>query len=299
MNQQNSVTATPPAEVQITKKLVQQLLKSQHSDLSDLPINLLDEGWDNVMFRLGKEFVIRMPRRKVAVKLLQNEQKWLPNIAKKLPIPTPVSLKIGKPEFDFPWTWSILPWLEGKTANFNYPQTNEAERFANFLKVLHQPAPENAPKNTSRGIPLKTKAEAVEGYLSRLKSNTNFITPKIETIWETALKAKRSTEICWLHGDLHARNVLINNGKFSGIIDWGDLTSGDVATDLASIWMLFETQEARKNVIEVYGFSEDLLARAKGWAVFFGVILLETGLVDNPQHAEMGRITLERLEEDF
>ena len=39
-------------------------------------------------------------------------------------------------------------------------------------------------------------------------------------------------------------------------------------------------------------------ARARGWAVFFGVILLETGLHDHPRHAKMGADTLRRIGED-
>ncbi|WP_413470348.1 hypothetical protein [[Phormidium] sp. LEGE 05292] len=33
----------------------------------------------------------------------------------------------------------------------------------------------------------------------------------------------------------------MENGVITGIIDWGDITAGDKATDLAAIWMLFLT----------------------------------------------------------
>ena len=36
-------------------------------------------------------------------------------------------------------------------------------------------------------------------------------------------------------------------------------------------------------------------ARAKGWAVFFGVILLDTGLVNSPRHAKVGERILTRV----
>jgi aminoglycoside phosphotransferase (APT) family kinase protein len=105
-----------------------------------------------------------------------------------------------------------------------------------------------------------------------------------------------------VHGDLHARNVLVQNGRITGVIDWGDLTSGDVATDLASIWMLFADAAARQNVITHYSRSQTMdeatLKRARGWAVLFGVMLLDTGLIDHPQHAAMGASTLQRLTED-
>ena len=103
----------------------------------------------------------------------------------------------------------------------------------------------------------------------------------------------------WLHGDLHPRNILVNRGAISGIIDWGDLTSGDIATDLASIWMLFSEQKARQQAIAEYGtISDATLNRAKGWAIFFGVVLLDTGLIDNPRHTAIGKRVLDQISED-
>jgi len=58
----------------------------------------------------------------------------------------------------------------------------------------------------------------------------------VEEAWQTALATATSTATLWIHGDVHARNTLVEGGKITGIIDWGDVTSGDAATDLASIW---------------------------------------------------------------
>lgn len=292
---QQAILSTPPAEVNITGDLVQQLLQSQHADLASLPLELVESGWDNDIYRLGKDYAVRLPRRQVAVQLLKNEQTWLPALAKHLPIPTPVTLRIGHPEFGYPWTWSILPWIEGKAADLAAPRADQAIPLTKFLKALHQPAPPNAPINLSRCVPIQDRAKGVEERLNRLKKKTNLITPTIEKIWAAALKANKSTEKCWIHADLHARNVVVMDGNISGIIDWGDLTSGDIATDLACIWMLLEDVQARKTALEYYQPSTATLARAKGWAIFFGAVLLDTGLVDNPRHAAMGKLTLERL----
>jgi orotidine-5'-phosphate decarboxylase len=42
----------------------------------------------------------------------------------------------------------------------------------------------------------------------------------------------------WLHGDLHPANILVRHGRVSGVIDFGDITSGDPAADLSVAWML-------------------------------------------------------------
>jgi aminoglycoside phosphotransferase (APT) family kinase protein len=135
--------------------------------------------------------------------------------------------------------------------------------------------------------------------MQRLKAKTNVINGEIENAWNQALNAPVDVEATWLHGDLHPRNVLVKNGAIAGIIDWGDMTSGDIATDLAAIWMLFGDRNARQRAIAEYAnASEATLQRAKGWAILFGVVLVDTGLVDNPMNWLIGEKILRRVSED-
>jgi hypothetical protein len=74
------------------------------------------------------------------------------------------------------------------------------------------------------------------------------------------------------------------------------MTSGDIATDLATLWMIFPEEENRHQALAKYGnISEATKQRAKGWAMFFGIVLLDTGLVDNPRQAIIGEKILCRL----
>ena len=296
---ESSLIGTPISELKIDEALVYGLLAEQHPDLMHLPIQLVDSGWDNVMFRLGKQLSIRLPRRQAAAKLIENEQTWLPLLAERLTIPVPTLKRCGLPALNYPWRWSILPWLAGVAADVEEPHVNQATLFASFLRSLHVPAPPNAPSNPVRGVSLNQRAGSIEQRIQRLENNTNLITQKIKNIWDKALKAPIDVPAKWLHGDLHPRNILVRNGAISGIIDWGDITSGDIATDLASIWMLFSEQDARQQAIAKYAnISEATRQRALGWAILFGVILLDTGLVDNPRHAVIGERTLRRVSED-
>jgi aminoglycoside phosphotransferase (APT) family kinase protein len=230
---------TPASEFEIDTMLVSCLLKDQHPDLAHLPIDAVDAGWDNAMFRLGDRLSVRLPRRKVAAALIKHEQIWLPVLANQLSIPVPVPYRLGKPAQSYPYPWSVLPWLTGVTADQQEPNASQAKRFASFLKSLHLPAPSNAPHNPMRGVSLLRRAASVEERMQRLEQQTNWITPAIKEMWHQALIAPIDVQSTWLHGDLHARNVLVENGVITGIIDWGDMTSGDIATDLASIWILF------------------------------------------------------------
>ncbi|NJM67038.1 MAG: aminoglycoside phosphotransferase family protein [Acaryochloris sp. RU_4_1] len=303
----SSVAGTPAPEIDIDQTLVYRLLKEQHPDLADLSIHPVSCGWDNAIFRLGEQLSIRLPRRQLGAMLIEHEQTWLPQLAKglqripgdHLPIPVPTPVRLGKPSPDYPWRWSILPWLSGVTADQQELVVNQAERFAAFLRSLHIPAPAHAPHNQFRGVPLSHRQVDVEVRMKRLKATTNLITSEIQQIWHQALAAPIDILSTWLHGDLHPHNILVAEGLITGVIDWGDLTAGDRATDLAAIWMLFSDADLRQRTINAYApISEATWQRAKGWAVFFGVVLLETGLVDNPQQAAIGEKTLRHLLED-
>jgi aminoglycoside phosphotransferase (APT) family kinase protein len=298
---QNEATpsGTPASDFQIDASLVCALLEQQHPDLAHLPIQMLDAGWDNSMFRLGEQYCARLPRRAAAAALIENEQTWAPRLARQLSLPIPSPCRFGKPALGYPWKWSVLPWLPGMPADLAEPAATQAVALAKFLRSLHTPAPSDAPTNAVRGVPLWRRAAAVEDRMQRLSVKTDLITKPVRQAWETALQAPNARSSKWLHGDLHARNVLVENGAITGIIDWGDITSGDVATDLAAIWSLFSEQHARQKALSEYAdISEATLQRAKGWAVLFGVVLLDTGLIDHPRHARMGEQILRRVTAD-
>jgi aminoglycoside phosphotransferase (APT) family kinase protein len=285
---------TPAAEVEIDALLVSQLLAAQHPDLQNLSIQFIDAGWDNAMFRLGDRLSVRLPRRSIAAKLLENEQYWLPQLAKQLPIAVPVPHRIGLPNALYPWHWSVIPWLPGQTADAIRLNTNHAQQFALFLKALHVAAPNNAPQNPVRGVPLMQRATMLNERMQRLETHTAMITPTIRSLWQQAVNTPVDVEPTWIHGDLHPRNILVDKGGITGIIDWGDLTTGDRATDLAALWCLFPEKHLREQVIDAYGeVSQETLARARGWAILFGVVLLDSGLVDHPQHATIGQKILQ------
>ncbi len=130
--------------------------------------------------------------------------------------------------------------------------------------------------------------------MQRVAVQTAMITPSIRSLWQEAVDAPIDVEPTWIHGDLHPRNILVDQGCIIGVIDWGDLTAGDRATDLAALWYLFPERYLRQQAIDAYGeVSEATLARAKGWAILFGVVLLDSGLVDHSQHTAIGQKILQ------
>jgi len=288
---------TPPADIEVSESLVRQLIADQHPDLAGLTIERVDAGWDNSMFRLGSSLAVRMPRRRLVAGLIENEQRWLPTLAASLPFPIPSPLRVGLPGRDYPWRWSIVPWITGSPADIDLPNNAQAIPLARFLRALHVPAPNDAPANPFRGVPICQRPNETD-RLIRLRQKTSLITPAVEQAWNNGRHAPPADHRCWLHGDLHPRNVLVQSGVITGIIDWGDITAGDPAVDLASIWMLFADSDVRQAALEHYSASADLIARSKAWAVLFGLVLLDNGLIDNPPHAAIGAATLTRIAHD-
>lgn len=283
---------TPAAEVHIDAQLVRALLCDQHPDLADLELMPLASGWDNVIFRLGDTLTVRLPRRALSAPLIEHEQRWLPELAPRLPLPIPAPVRRGRPGNGYPWSWSVTPWFPGVPAIEVPPDdlAHAASTLGRFLAALHRSAPADAPENAWRGIPLAHRAEHVDRYLAQLDGLV--ATTELRALWEDLVgtPAWRGPKR-WLHGDLYPANVLVHDGRVSAIIDFGDLTSGDPATDLSVAWMMFPP-ELRGDLRAAAGeVDDDTWSRARAWALTLGLAYV-AGSGDNPTMMRVGHDVL-------
>jgi len=288
-----SLVVSSAPELEIDEHLVRSLLAEQHPDLAGSSLLELDAGWDNTLWRIGDDLLARLPRRAVAADLTVNEQRWLPILGPLLPLPVPVPIRVGKPSQRYPWSWSIVPWLDGTPGDRTPTIAADAvaQQLGRFLRALHGPAPANAPRNPFRGGPLVDRLGAFEERLNELDADVD--ASSVRAVWERACDAPPWTGApTWLHGDLHPANVLFLDGIVSAVIDFGDICAGDPATDLASAWMLLPAW-AMPDFTESYGeIDTDLEARALGWSILFGLMLLAIGLDDRPTYEPIGRRAL-------
>src|SRR5436309_2758828 len=74
-----------------------------------------------------------------------------------------------------------------------------------------------------------------------------------------------SSSPVWVHGDLHPANLLIEHGQLSGVVDWGDITAGDPASDIAVAWMLVPAS-SRRTLYDEAGVDDATRMRARAWA---------------------------------
>lgn len=285
-------TRYPPTEVAIDEGLVRRLLESQAPELAGRTVRRVAEGWDNVTYRLGRELAVRLPRRAAAVHLLGHEQRWLPELSAGLSLEVPRLVHAGRPDHGYPWPWSVVAWVEGEPADRTPLAAEEAPRLARELRVLHRPAGAAFPYNPFRGVPLRERAETVDGRLDRLEAAGASWAPALRRIWDDAMTAPPATDRVWLHGDVHPGNVVVRQGRLAGLIDWGDLTAGDAASDLVCAWLLFRDPAARADFLDAYGATDAQRLRVRGWAVNFATGILDS---EDPRHEATARAVVEAL----
>jgi aminoglycoside phosphotransferase (APT) family kinase protein len=289
--------ATPAAEFDIDDVLVRALVAEQHPASANLPVRIVGNGWDNTIARLGDELLVRLPRRAASATLIEHEQRWLPLLAPALPLDVPVPIVCGVPGAGYPWHWTICRWLPGDSAATTPPSdlAAAADDLGRFIRALHVPAPADAPENPVRGVALRRRAEAVDQRLSSFADIVDV--PIVRRLW-----ARLSSTVdwagppLWLHGDLHPSNMLTDDGRLTAIIDFGDVTAGDPATDLAVAWMLFDVAE-RSRFRDIIGVDDATWHRAAGWALSLSLAYL-TG-DDTSSMPAIGHRTLARVIDEF
>jgi len=271
---------TPAAEFPVDVDLVAALLRDQHPDLADLELRVVAAGWDNVVVRAGDDLAVRLPRRSAAAVLVEHEQRWLPAIAARVAdvVPVPAPLRTGRPALGYPWAWSVVRWLPGRPAGEHPQGAGVAADLAAFVARLHVPAPVDAPVNPVRAVPLATRSDAV---LTRLAATDVPRAVELAALWRTAAGAPtHAGPPVWVHGDLHPFNLLVQESpagdrRLSAVIDFGDVTAGDPAVDLATRWLTLD-HEGRRTLARLVTADDDTWLRARGWAVSIASALATT-----------------------
>jgi aminoglycoside phosphotransferase (APT) family kinase protein len=308
-----AVNRMPTADVEVSADLVRRLLADQHPDLARLPVEFLANGWDNELYRVGDGLIARLPRRAPGAQIIKNEQRWLPRLAPRLPLPIPYPERTGVPALGYPYSWSVVPYLPGVPAAQanSFDPAGAAAALGGFLGALHVPAPADAPANPFRGGPLAERAGNFATNLALLTGRAGQVRvdpDAVLRVWDAVLAAPGyDGPPLWLHGDLHPANVLVNDGQVSGVIDFGDITAGDPASDLSVAGMLLPPgcyarfwsayQAAGGSWGSWVRVDDALRARARGWALYLSIVFLAHS-EDNPVLLEVGRRTLRTVLED-
>lgn len=187
---------------------LRRLLEEQRPDLADAPPQVVEgPGTDHVLLRVGDDLVARLPRNAPAAVSLDTELRWLPRLVDRLTLPLPRVEHEGVPGAGYPFTWALLSWLDGHDP---------------CAAVLDGPVP-------------RTWAAGADDVLTALagRHRVGVLRRALDLGREAAPFAGPPV---LLHADLIPGNLLHRDGRLTGLLDLGALTTGDPAWDLTPAW---------------------------------------------------------------
>lgn len=282
---------------------VRQLLRKQFPELADLPLmRIAPGGWDNLSFRLGTQYVVRLPSAARYAHQIDREVRAFDQLAAHLCWAIPSRFGTGVADNQFPYRWAINRWIDGAPpAHATQSRPEFAHQCGRFLASLHalpgRAAPPPAPANFHRGAGLATYHQEMCTALSRIGDPA--LRQDLAAIWQSALACPWQGEPVWVHGDFFPWNVLVDQaGSLTGVIDWGLVAGGDPACDMALAWSCLD-RPARRVFRAARSPDPDTWLRAQAWSLW-KALTLHTGVNHGPPEdiADSARV-LEEIRLDY
>jgi aminoglycoside phosphotransferase (APT) family kinase protein len=256
--------------------LVRRLVRAQFPQWAGLPLRLLGAaGSDHVIYRLGPELSVRLPRHTGAIRQARKEAQWLPRLAPVLPLAVPVPVEVGEPAFGYPWPWAVSRWLDGEVATVETlaHSSRTAVELAEFLAALQRFASDAGLVDDGRedltGRPLAERDGETRDAIAQVDGV--FDATAMTELWDAAMSVPGwQHPPVWFHGDFHTGNLLTTGGRLSAVIDFGELGIGDPACDLT---IAFTLMSARSRAVFRAALDVDdaTWTRGRGWALATGL----------------------------
>jgi aminoglycoside phosphotransferase (APT) family kinase protein len=119
--------------------------------------------------------------------------------------------------------------------------------------------------NAFRGVSLAARDDSTRAAIASLGETIDAGT--VTAAWDAALQAPEwERPVVWIHGDLDSRNMLVERGRLTAVIDFGCLGVGDPACDVMVAWKVFSA-DARERFRTELSVDDATWARGRGWAL--------------------------------
>lgn len=289
-----------PDEVAFGDDLARRLVDSQFPQWSELPLERIGaSGTVNVLYRLGEELVVRLPRvfeggKTWAGRGVDRDLEWLPRLAPSLPVAIPQVVAKGVPADGYPADWAVYSWLEGEVPDVQRLADAEAlaRQLAAFVQALRAIDAAGA-SEAARGSSLERWDSPTRAALAELRDEID--TEAATSAWEAALAAPAWTGApVWVHGDLMPGNLLVQGSRLTGVLDWGGAGLADPAVDLQPAWNLLPAG-ARRIFREELEVDDASWERGRGWSLWTGVVALPYYRKTNPELAADAAFRIRQL----
>jgi aminoglycoside phosphotransferase (APT) family kinase protein len=240
----------------IGPELAARVIADQFPELGGLPVREFDAGWDNAVLAVGERWLFRFVHREIALDGARRELAVLTRVG-QLPLPVPRPRFIGRATPEVPWPFWGAERLPGVGLAESGLPTERREQVAaelgGFLRELHHPTRLAQVAHTDlpvdpigRGDPAR-QANRAERRLTALAAthvpaaeHAAQLLASSEPLRRAAARLGPGAGRVLVHGDLHARHVLVRGGSATGVIDWGDTAVGDPGVDLMVAWAAFD-----------------------------------------------------------
>ncbi|MGQ4615885.1 phosphotransferase [Nocardia sp. R7R-8] len=284
--------------------LVQRLIRTQFPQWSDLQVSPVPvDGWDNRTYRLGAHMSVRLPTAAAYASAIAKESIWLPRLAPTLPVAIPTVLAVGTPGCGYAFSWSVRDWLPGDAADRAVigDMTEFATDVGEFVNALQRCDISGAPPAGAHSFYRGSHPAHYDEQTRRcLQVSAGRVDVRRATeVWEAAVAAEWNGTPVWFHGDVAAGNLLVADGKLAAVIDFGTCGIGDPACDLVLAWTMLSA-DSRARFHRVLATDDDTWARARGWALWKGLLtLIEAAGSDPDREVSSLRVIDEVLADDL
>jgi len=185
-----------------------------------------------------------------------------------------VPIAVGEPGAEYPWPWTIVPWLPGRNPDGDTKLVDLAVDLAGFVTAMIAVEPLDGPvrEGISRGVPLARRDDLTRTSIAALGDRIDG--RAVTAAWDEAIEVGEwSGPLAWIHGDLLPGNLLVQAGRLGAVIDFGFLGRGDPAIELLPCWELFDAR-SRAAYVDALGFDEETWVRGWAWPLSIALYAL-------------------------
>ncbi|MEV0624022.1 aminoglycoside phosphotransferase family protein [Nonomuraea sp. NPDC050404] len=285
-------------QVDVPAEVVAALVEEQFPQWKGLEVRpVRSAGTVNAIFRIGDHLAARFPLRMADAtrSALEREARASAELARVSPFPTPEPVAMGEPGLGYPMPWSVQTWLPGTPATDADPGGSPAfaEDLATFIAALRSAGTRGRRfSGTGRGGDLTHHDAWMEKCFT--ESERLLDVPRLRCLWSRLRWLPREDADVMSHGDLIPANVLVSDGRLTGVLDGGGFGPADPALDLVGAWHLLRTRP-REVLRRSLGCDELSWERGMAWAFVQAMGLVWYYVDSNPAMSAMGRRTLDRI----
>tara|TARA_R110002110_G_scaffold97909_6_gene251094 strand:+ start:363 stop:1307 length:945 start_codon:yes stop_codon:yes gene_type:complete len=274
-------------EISISIETVRRLIDRQFPQYTDLTLAPMgSSGSSNFQYALGSELLVRLPRLPGGGESIEKECRWTRELARHLPVAVPEIIGKGEPDSGYSELWSIVRWQNGThpavcfpdspTIPEHYQLATELAAVISAFRDIEPDADALSDQSLRQQYRGRSLAEHDGAFRHSLKACRSIAALDLDLdaalfLWERSLDLPDATTNhnqpqYWFHGDIVAENLLTENGRLCGLLDFGGLGIGDPTVDLHGAWELFDAP-ARDTFRQRLNVDDPTWLRGRAWAL--------------------------------